>query len=41
VLYSGTDAAGEKNFRFSAKEVGFSKGAYVVKLNVNGKEVSQ
>ena len=41
VLYSGTDAAGEKNFRFSAKEVGFSKGAYVVKLNVNGKEASQ
>ena len=41
VLYTGNDTAGEKNFKFSAKEMGLSKGAYIVKLNVNGAETSQ
>ena len=41
VIYTGTENAGEKSFRFSAKEISLSDGAYIVKLNTNGKEISR
>ncbi len=41
VLVDGTEAAGERMYKFSAKEMGLSAGAYIVKLNVNGEKASQ
>ncbi len=41
VIYSGSESAGEKSFKFSAKEISLSDGAYIVKLNANGKEISR
>ncbi len=40
VLVAGT-LSGDQNHRFSAKEMGFSRGAYIIKLNVNGVETTQ
>jgi hypothetical protein len=36
VLVNNTEEAGEKNYKFSAKEMGLSAGAYLVKLTVDG-----
>lgn len=41
VLFKGLNEGGEKTFQFSAKEMGLAKGAYIVKLNVNGQETSK
>ncbi|PKP38828.1 MAG: hypothetical protein CVT98_04700 [Bacteroidetes bacterium HGW-Bacteroidetes-15] len=41
VLVKGSIASGEKSYNFSAKEMGLGVGAYIVKLNVNGKETSK
>jgi hypothetical protein len=41
VLFTGDEVSGEKNYKFSAKEMGLASGAYIVKLNVNGAETSQ
>jgi hypothetical protein len=41
VLYSGKENPGEKLFNFSAKEMNLGAGAFIVKLNVNGKETSR
>jgi hypothetical protein len=41
VLYNGIDEAGERQHHFSAREMDLGAGAYIVKLNVNGKETSK
>ena len=41
VIFSGSESAGEKIFKFSGKEINLSDGAYIVKLNANGKEISR
>jgi hypothetical protein len=41
VLFNGVEVAGDRTYKFSAKELGLSAGAYLVKLNVNGKEATQ
>lgn len=41
VIYAGTENAGERTFKFSAKEISLSDGAYIVKLKANGKEISR
>lgn len=41
VLLNGSVDAGEKTYQFSAKDMGLSTGAYIVKLNLNGQEASK
>jgi hypothetical protein len=41
VLFNGVEVAGDKTYKFSAKDLGLSAGAYLIKLNVNGNEVTQ
>jgi hypothetical protein len=41
VLFKGNVDAGEKNYSFSAKEMGLGVGAYIVKLDVNGQVTSK
>lgn len=40
-LASGVEPMGERNYRFSAKEMGLTAGTYMVKLNIDGKESVQ
>ena len=41
VLHNGIDSAGDKLYQFSAKEMQLGAGVYIVKLNVNVKEISR
>lgn len=41
VLVNGVEPSGERMYKFSAKELGLGAGAYLVKVNVNGKEATQ
>lgn len=41
VLHKGLESAGEKNFKFSAKQMKLGAGAYIVRLIVNGEETSK
>lgn len=41
VLVNNTEQAGEKTYKFSAKEMGLSAGAYLVKLSVDGNVATQ
>lgn len=40
-LVKGTVDSGDKNYQFSAKEMGLGVGAYIVKLKINGQETSK
>jgi len=41
VLYNGSETAGDKHYQFSAKDISLNPGAYIVKLKVEGSEISR